>query len=67
MLVDDRGLRPCTAEGGAGREDQLKVFVRFLVPENPLGDLKQTAQLDQGRHAGPDRRLEGLFADPAKS
>ena len=67
MLVDDRRLRPRAAEGGARSEDELKVFVRFLVPENPLGDLEQPAEFDQGRHAGPDRRLEGLFADPAES
>ena len=66
MLVDDRRLRPRTSEGGAGREDALKVFVSFLVPENPLRDLKQAAKLDQGRNTGPDRRLEGFVADPAK-
>ena len=44
----------------------MKVFVRFLVPENPLGDLEQPAKFDQGGNAGADRRLEGLFADPAK-
>jgi hypothetical protein len=45
----------------------LKVFIRFLVPENPLGDLQQPAKLDQGRNAGTDGRLEYLFADPAKA
>ncbi len=67
MLVDDRCLGPRTAKGGAWREDELKVFVRFLVPENPLGNLEQTAKLDQGWNTSPDWRLEGFVADPAKS
>jgi hypothetical protein len=29
MLVDDRRLRPRATERGAGREDELKVFVRL--------------------------------------
>ena len=67
MLVDDRRLRPRAAERGAGGEDELKVFVRFLVPENALGDLEQPAEFDQGRNAGADRRLERFFADPAEA
>ena len=43
MLIDNRGLRPRTAKGGAGRKDQLKIFLRLLIPENPLGALEQTA------------------------
>jgi hypothetical protein len=41
MPVDDRGLRPRSAEGGAGRENELEVFVRFLVSENPPGNLNR--------------------------
>ena len=67
MLVDDRRLRPRATERGAGREDELKIFVRFLVPKNAFGDLEQPAEFDQGRHAGADRRLESFFADPAEA
>ena len=67
MLVNDRRLRACTAEGGAWGEDKLEVLVRFLVSENPFGDLEQSPEFDQGGHAGSDRRLESLFADPAES
>jgi hypothetical protein len=45
----------------------LKVLVRFLVPENPLGDLEQPPEFDQGGNAGTDRRLERLFTRPAES
>lgn len=66
MPINDGRLRPCAAERGAGGEDDLDVFIRFLVPENPLGDLEQPAKFDQSRHAGMDWRLEGPFADPSK-
>src|SRR3546814_16049459 len=67
MLVGDGRLRARAAEGGAGGEDELQVFIRFLVPENPLGDLEQPGKLDQGRNARAGRCLEGLFADPAEA
>ncbi len=47
----DRRLRPGTAERGARGKDELQVFVRFLVPEDPFGDLEQPAKLDQARDA----------------
>lgn len=48
-MTDALGRAP--TKRGTGREDALKVFVRFLVPENSLGHLKQAAKLDQGRDA----------------
>jgi hypothetical protein len=45
----------------------LKVFVRFLVPEDPLGDLEDPSELHQGKGAGAERRLEAFIADPAES
>lgn len=44
VLVEDRGLRPPATEGGAGREDELEIFVRFLVAENALGDLQPRSE-----------------------
>lgn len=67
MLVDDRRLRTRATQGGTGCEDELEVLVRLLVPGNPLGSLKKPPELDQGGHAGADRRLESLFADPTET
>src|SRR5438105_4923291 len=67
MLVDDRRLRTRTAKGGAWGKDELQVFIRFLIPEDPFGDLEQPAKFYQGRNARTDRRLESLFADPAEA
>src|SRR3546814_17391589 len=54
VLIDDRGFRPRAAAGCAGGEDELKVIVGFLVPENSPGDLKQPSELDTGGNAGGD-------------
>lgn len=67
MLVDDRRLRTRTAKGGAWGKDELQVFIRFVIPKDPFGDLEQPAKLDQARNARTDRRLESLFADPAEA
>lgn len=67
VLVDDRCFRAGTAEGRAGGKDELKVPVRFLVPEDPFGDLEQPPEFDHGGDAGADRRLERLFTCPAES
>ena len=57
MLVDYRRLRARTAQAGAGSEDELEIFVGFLVAENPLGDLKQAAKLNQSRQPRADRSV----------
>jgi hypothetical protein len=41
MLIDDGRFRPCSAQRGARREDQLEVFVGLLVAQDALGDLEQ--------------------------
>lgn len=67
MLIDDRRLGPCAAEGRSLRKDQLEILVRFFVPENPLGDLEQATEFNQGGNTSANRRLEYLFAHPAES
>ncbi len=67
MLINDGCFRPCSAERGAGCEDKLEILVRFLVPENPLGNLQEPSEFDQGRDGGADRRLESLLPCPAES
>ena len=67
MLVDDRRLRTCAAEGGARGKDELEVLIRFLLPEDALGDLEQPAKLDQGWNASTNRCLKNLFANPAEA
>ena len=58
--VDYRRLRARTAQGGGGSEDEPELFVGFLVAENPLGDLKQAAKLNQSRHPRADWSLESV-------
>ena len=67
MLVDYRRLRARTAQGGAGSEDDLEIFVGFLVTENPLRDLEQAAKLNQGRHPRADRSLERVVPSPTEA
>jgi hypothetical protein len=67
VLVDDGRFGARAAEGGARRKDKLEILVRFLVPENPFGDLEQPAELDERRNASANGRLERLFTHPAES
>ena len=67
VLVDDRCLGARAAQSGSRPKDKLEILVRFLVPENSLGDLEQAAEFDQGRNASACRRLERLFANPTES
>ena len=67
MLVDDRSLGTCAAEGRAWREDELEILVRFLVSEVPFRDLQQAAELEHGGNASTERRLEHLLAQATES
>ena len=49
MVIDYRRLWSCTAERRAGRKDELKIFLCFLVPKDPLSDLKEAAEFYEGR------------------
>ena len=65
MLIDDGCFRPCSAERGAGCEDKLEILFRFFVSANPLGNLQEPSEFDQGRRRGsaPGKSL----ACPAES
>ena len=67
MLVDYRRLRTRAAQGGAGSEDELQIFVGFLVTENPLGDPKQATKLNQSRHPHVGPSLEPVVPGPTKA
>ena len=65
-MTDAFGRAP-TAQGGAGSEDEPEIFVGFLVAENPLGDPKQAAKLNQSRHPCAGRSLEGVVPSPTEA
>ena len=65
-MTDALGRAPPREDPGA-KGSSLEILVRFLVPENSLGDLEQAAEFDQGRNARACGRLECLLANPTES
>src|ERR1700722_17695696 len=67
MLVHDGGFRACAPERRARCENQLQIFICFLVAKNSFGDLKQAPEFDESRHTDRSGRLEYLVARFAKA
>ena len=64
-ITDAFGRAPPREEPGA--KMRLEIVVGFLVSENPLGDPKQAAKLNQSRHPRADRSLEGVVPGPTEA
>ena len=67
MLVDDRSFWARTPQGRTGCEDQVQIFIRLFVLQNPLCDLQQAAEFDQRRRTGTRGSLENHLPCSAKA